>query len=180
MMNIEPRGSSSEHRSSHHRYSMQKGLKWCNLLPVFLVCAVLLAALMRSGSLDAQPAVIGPASHFTMSEYFDPPHETQMKSLITGAEAQPLPGGRFLIKELRLELFNESGKVETVVEAPECVYDVVNRTADSPGHLSMHSGDGRYSMQGEGFLWRQDAGSITISNKFHTEMLGGDQTAKRQ
>lgn len=111
---------------------------------------------------------MGTASKFTMSEYHDAPNETRMKSLIKGLEAQPLPGGRYLIKQLRLELFDESGKPQAIVEAPECVYDAVKRTADSGGELRVDSGDGALSIQGTGFLWRQDESTLTISNKVHT------------
>jgi lipopolysaccharide export system protein LptA len=116
----------------------------------------------------AQPTFEGKASNFTMSEYFDAPNETQMKSLITGAEAQPQPGGRYLIKGLRLELFGEKGERQMTVEAPECVYDGAKRLANSSGRMQAKTGDGRYSIEGEGFLWQQDTSSINISNHVHS------------
>jgi hypothetical protein len=108
------------------------------------------------------------ASNFTMVEYRDPPFETRMKSLITGAEAQPLPGGLYFIKKLKLELYSESGELQMVVEAPQCVYDGAEREARSPGYFKARSGDGQYHVEGEGFLWRQDASTLTISNQVHT------------
>ena len=103
-----------------------------------------------------------------MSEYHDSPNETRMKSLINGSEAQPQPGGRYLIKQLRLELFDESGVKQMTIVAPECLYDGVKRTANSPGPLHMESGDGLMSIDGVGFLWRQDESTLTISNQVHT------------
>jgi hypothetical protein len=118
--------------------------------------------------LHAQPALLGAARNFSMSEYFDPPNETKMKTLILGAEAQPLPGGRYLIKQMRLELFTETGVRQMIVEAPECVYDGAKRTADSAGPMHAFSDDENLSLTGVGFLWRQDDSKITISNKVHT------------
>ncbi|MGA3285478.1 MAG: hypothetical protein ABSD57_13605, partial [Verrucomicrobiota bacterium] len=40
------------------------------------------------------------ASDFTSVEYFEPPHQQQMKSRLSGAEAQPQAGGLVVIKQL--------------------------------------------------------------------------------
>jgi hypothetical protein len=122
---------------------------------------------------------VGTASNFTMSEYYDAPNEKQMKSLILGAEAQPQPGGRYLIKGLHLELFTEKGERQMIVEAPECVYDGAKRMANSSGRLQAQSGDGRFFVEGEGFLWRQDAVTLTISNRVHTTLRGALDKAKQ-
>ena len=116
----------------------------------------------------AQPAFVGKASNFTLTEYNDPPNETHLKSRINGVEAQPQAGGRYLITQLRLELFDENGVQQMIIEAPECLYDGVKRTAASAGPLHMESGDGKMSIDGVGFLWRQDAATLTISNQVHT------------
>lgn len=128
----------------------------------------------------AQPAFVGTASNFTMSEYYDAPNERQMKSLITGAEAQPQTGGLYLIKGLKIEMFGETGERQTIIQAPECVYDAAQRTANSPGRLQVQTADGRYYIEGEGFIWRQDAGSLTISNQVHTTIRELAQTADKQ
>jgi hypothetical protein len=116
----------------------------------------------------AQQNGAGHASNFTSVDYFDPPHAQQIKSRLSGAEAQPLPGGLLAIKQLKLESFGEDGKLECSVSAPECVYDTMNATANSSGHLHLASGDGRFSIEGDGFLWRRNAQSLTISNRVQT------------
>lgn len=116
----------------------------------------------------AQTTFAGSAGNFTMNEYYDPPYEHRMKSLITGVEAHPQPGGRHRIKGLRIELYDENGKQDMIVEAPECVYDSVKRLAHSPGRIKAWTGDGQFYIEGEGFLWRQDASTITISNQVRT------------
>ena len=108
------------------------------------------------------------ASDFTSVEYFEPPHQQQMKSRLSGAEAQPQAGGLLVIKQLKLETFTVDGKPEMIVNAPECVYDTFNRVASSPGHLQLRIGDGKIRTEGDGFLWRQDDSFLTISNNVRT------------
>jgi lipopolysaccharide export system protein LptA len=130
----------------------------------FLTCGAALAGVWLGARAQAQPS-LGTAENFTTSEYFDAPNEKQIKSLITGAEAQPQPGGRYLLKQLKLETFRVTGEGEIVIEAPECLYDSVARTAGSGGRLQIQSGDGRFSVAGEGFLWQEREGRLTISNR---------------
>jgi hypothetical protein len=108
------------------------------------------------------------ASDFTSVEYFEPPHQQQMKSRLSGAEAQPQAGGLLVIKQLKLETFNMNGKPEMIVNAPECVYDTFNRVASSPGHLKAQTGDGKFRVEGDGFLWRQNDSLLIISNRVQT------------
>jgi hypothetical protein len=116
----------------------------------------------------AQPNGVQHASDFTSVEYFEPPHQQQIKSRLSGAEAQPQAGGLLVIKQLKLETFNENAKPEIIVNAPECVYDTFNRVASSPGHLKAQTGDGKFRVEGDGFLWRQNDSFLTISNHVHT------------
>jgi hypothetical protein len=108
------------------------------------------------------------ASDFTSVEYFEPPHQQQMKSRLSGAEAQPQAGGLLVIRQLELETFDINGNPEMIVNAPECVYDTFNRTASSPGHLTAQTGDGKFRVEGDGFLWRQNDSFLTISNHVRT------------
>jgi hypothetical protein len=105
-------------------------------------------------------------------QYFDPPNQRQFKTRISYDEAQPLAGGLLAIKQLRLEDFDVDGKTNYIAEAPDCVYDTVNGTANSAGVLHMQSGDGKIRVEGEGFLWQQNAQSLTISNRVHTILEG--------
>jgi hypothetical protein len=112
----------------------------------------------------AQQNNVQHASDFTSVEYFESPHQQQMKSRLSGAEAQPLAGGLLAIKQLKLETFAVDGKSEMIMEAPDCIYDTLNATASSPGPVQVRTGDGKFRVEGEGFLWRQTNSSLTISN----------------
>jgi hypothetical protein len=113
------------------------------------------------------------ASDFTSTEYYEPPHQRQIKSVLSGAEALPQPGGQLIIKQLKLETFDLDGKLEITIMAPECIYDTFKGVANSPGHLQVHTGDGKFRVEGEGFLWRQSDQFLTISNNVRTVVENG-------
>ena len=114
---------------------------------------------------------------FNWPEFYDPPHQNQMKLLLAGAEAQPQPNGKFLIKELKLETYRENGEREVTVVAPECVYDSAHRVANSAGRLQVRTGDGQFAIEGEGFLWQQTNSTLIISNRVHTIVRPGPRKA---
>ena len=87
---------------------------------------------------------------------------------MSGAEASPLPGGLLDVKKLKVETFNTAGRTELVVRAPQCTYAPLDGVASSAGHLELRSGDGKFRVEGDGFLWRQNESSLTISNHVHT------------
>jgi hypothetical protein len=132
-----------------------------------LILSVPVASVFFAAAIRAQQSG-SHASDFTSVEYFEAPHQQQMKSRLSGAEAQPLAGGLLAIKQLKLETFNTNGSPAMVVEAPECVYDTLKGEADSPGRLQLRTGDGVFRVEGEGFLWRQSDSSLTISNRVQT------------
>jgi hypothetical protein len=116
----------------------------------------------------AQQNTASHASDFSSVEYFEPPHQTLMKSRLSGAEAQPQPGGLLAIKQFKLEMFDTNGLLQVVVKAPECVYDTQSGLANSAGHLRVETADGKSHVEGDGFLWRQTNSFLTISNNVHT------------
>ena len=121
----------------------------------------------------AQPNDVQRANNFTSTEYYGPTNHQQIKSILSGAEALPQPGGLLIIKQLKHEIFNPDGRLEWVVNAPECVYDTFKGVANSPGHLEVRSGDGKFRTEGDGFLWRQSEQFLTISNNAHSVIENG-------
>ncbi len=108
-------------------------------------------------------------SHYAVPEYFGPPQETRMKTLLEGADAELQTGGhRAWLHGLKLQLFNEDGTVQLVVHAPHCFYDYVQKTVYSDGPLEVQSGDGRIFFEGEGFLLQMTNSTLTLSNRVHT------------
>ena len=145
--------------------------------PVIIAIWILSAqiALGLSAVAHAQSNVVGHASDFTSVEYYPAPNQQQMKSRLSGAEAQPLPGGLLAIKQLRLETFGPDGKSEIIVNAPECVYDQLSGTASSAGRLQVQYQEGKIRIEGKGFLWRQSDSFLTISNRVSTVLQFGSE-----
>jgi hypothetical protein len=134
----------------------------------FVVAVVFLAAGSR-----AQPGFSGNATDFTSVEYYPPPDEAQVKLQLSGAEANPLPGGLLVIKQFKLQLFNTNGEAQAIVSAPECTYDTVHGLANSAGPLFLQNGDGKIRVQGTGFLWRESDSFLKISNDVKTVIENG-------
>ena len=123
---------------------------------------------IAAGHGQMQSLPIGGATDFTSDAYFDAPYEQQVKVRLTGAQAAPLPGGLLDVKKLKVEMFNPGGRLEMVVRAPQCSYAPLDGVARSAGHLELQSGDGKFRVEGEGFLWRQNDSLLTISNRVRT------------
>jgi hypothetical protein len=140
----------------------RRGVSTSWILPMLAVLGFAIVATR------AQQNTSGHASDFTSVEYYEAPHQQQIKSRLSGAEALPEPGGLLVVKQLKLETFDLNGKPEIVVDAPECTYDMLNGVANSPGHLQLRIGDGKIRTEGDGFLWRQTNSFLTISNHVRT------------
>jgi hypothetical protein len=145
-----------------------------NTAQITLIAGIaLLFAAVPNGR--AQQNGVQHANDFTYTEYYGQTNQQQIqiKSILSGAEALPQPGGLLVVKQLKLEIFNLDGRLEWVVNAPECVYDTFKGVANSPGHLEVRTGDGKFRVEGEGFLWRQSDSFLTISNNVRTVVENG-------
>ena len=100
----------------------------------------------------AQPVVGGKG--FKFPEYYDAPHETQMKWLLECAQAKLQPDGRWRVTNAKWRTFRVNGDGELVAEAPECFYDKDQRSINSAGPLHVETADGKFSIDGVGFLYR--------------------------
>ena len=134
----------------------------------FTVLPAIMALGLIAVAVRAQQNTTGHANDFSSVEYFEPPHQTLMKSRLSGAQAQPLAGGLLAITQLKLETFDSNGVPGLIVKAPHCVYDTLHGVANSPGHLRLETADGSSHVEGDGFLWRQTSSFLTISNNVQT------------
>jgi lipopolysaccharide export system protein LptA len=139
-----------------------------------LLLALGLALFPRPGC--AQPIEVkGP---FKIAEYYT--NSTQMKSLLEGASALPQPGGRSLVTEAKYQRFGTNNEVELNVEAPQCLYDDGQKAISSSGPLRMQVANGKFSIEGEGFLYGVTNSTLLVSNRVHTVLhpdLVGPQAA---
>ena len=116
----------------------------------------------------AQPGGVGAVHGFTLPEFYDPPNQNQLKTLVSGSQATFQPGGILRVTDLKAEMFRPTGEREVIIVSPECNYDTTRREGSSTNRLELQSGDGRVRLEGVGFLWRQNESTLIISNRVHT------------
>jgi len=134
--------------------------------PVFFLAAATAGA-------QSLPTGLGYATNFSSVAYFEPPNEQQVKIRLSGTEATPLPGTLFDLKKMKVEKFGTDGRLAAVVLAPQCIYAPLDGVATSTGHLELQSGDGKFHVEGDGFLWLQNESSLVISNHVRTVINTG-------
>ena len=119
------------------------------------------------------------AKNFENKVFYPPPNLNQVKSVIRGGQGQQLTNSQFALTQgVAMETFRANGEREIRLEATECVYDQKARMAFSPGGIKAGSGDGKYTIAGEGFLWRQSDNSFVVSNRVHSTVDTGVLNAK--
>ena len=138
-----------------------------------VVAALCLAPVMANGQLDTVQ-LAGTATRLSSLSYFDPPNEQKVRVRLTGAEMSPLPEQTFDVKKLRIEYFYLDGRVQAVVESPQCNYAPFDtNTVSSAEHLTLKLNEGKIDVQGDGFLWRQKDQLLVISNHLVTTFKAG-------
>jgi lipopolysaccharide export system protein LptA len=149
--------------------------------PCFRAALVVLAlGLVMFARVGLSQSVVG-GQGYKFTEYHDPPHETQLKMLLEGARAKILPDKRIQVSDAKYRTYSATGQGEMTVEAPECFYNPGQRSISSSGPLHMQTADGKFSIEGEGFLWQQTNSTLLVSNQVHTiihpELVGPQTTA---
>ncbi len=121
--------------------------------------------LVLAGSVWAQftgsGVVKGP---FTFPEY---DKQNRLRSLLVGMGARPQLDGRVAMEQLHLQTYTEDGLTNLVIVGTNCVFNPQTHLAWSPDRLRVRSADGRFVIEGVGFLWRQTDSHLTISNQVH-------------
>ena len=105
-------------------------------------------------------------------EYFDPPHELQVKSYLEGAEAEPQGEGLILLRDAKLQTFQEDGAPEMTITTPQCFFNMKDQTVNSAGPFQMRKSDDAFLQEGVGFFWQKTNSEFIISNRVHTTVKG--------
>lgn len=111
---------------------------------------------------------IGTVEGFDANEYYPAPDNTKLRWRITGAKAEPRERAVVLLTDMKLRTLRLNGEAELSVDAPQCLFDSIKRTATSPGKLKVLVNDGRFVIEGEGFFWQMTQETnwmLIISNK---------------
>ncbi len=134
------------------------------------VCITAFLFLLTLANVLAQPSQPIEGTNFKVAEFFDPPNERQMKHLIEGSRARH-QGTQTVLNDSKVQTFRTNGAVELIIEAPESFYDETRKTISSSGPVHFRTADGRFSLQGVGFLWLQTNSTLYISNQVQTVVL---------
>lgn len=132
--------------------------------------------------LSAQFNLVGTIKGFKVPDYYPsmPGVATnRLKMLLTGESAKPQLDGMLLINGLRIQNYDETGSPESVIRASQCLFEMAGRNASGTGRLEMVSSDGRFSISGDGFLWRTTNSTLTISNNVRT-LLNKDALIQKE
>jgi lipopolysaccharide export system protein LptA len=140
---------------------------------LFFPVLFLLSAFCFLFSVLAAPPIPLGLENYSYPQYFPPPNETQLKTLIKGARADPLDpqSNRTRVTKARLEFYRTNGAPEMTVEADQCVSDKIEQLVNSAEALRAWTADGKFLIEGVGFLFRQTNKDLIISNRVHTIIL---------
>ena len=121
----------------------------------------------------AQFGRTGRIKNFKLPDFYPPgiavKTPSRLRSLITGAEAQPLPNGLIAVHRMRIENYLRDGRTNLVAQAPACRIDPSARTVTSAGRLDLRVLDGRIVLTGEhGFTFYMTNTHLIVSNRVRT------------
>ncbi len=100
---------------------------------------------------------------------------TEMVWLLEGERAHSAGNNQYLLTNATLQVFGTRGEHELLMKAPESLYqEGVERSLRSSGPLHLELGQGTFNLDGDGFLWQQDAPNLSVSNHVHSTILVKD------
>jgi hypothetical protein len=136
---------------------------------VLLLCAVASIGLVTA--VWAQLGSAGKIRGFRLPEFYqtDGGARGPLKTLITGAEAQPNASGSVAVTEMRIQTYEEQGATNIIARAPQCQVDLGNRLVWSTGRLEVATANGQFFTEGqEGFFCRMSNTVLILSNRVRT------------
>ena len=119
-----------------------------------------------------------PVKGFQYSEYDQATRNR--KFLLTGESATNMSNVELSLTGARLEIYDDKGKTDLIVVSPQCRYHNRDKIVSSADKLQVTRGGGQFSIEGEGFEWRQADGRLAISNRVHAvlrqDLIGTEPT----
>lgn len=132
-----------------------------------------LICILAAGISFAQTLTFRPIKDFKVPDYYPNPTPggtNQLKSLLTGVTARPRPDGRAFVTGARIEHYSPAGQTQMVVRAVDCIFEYKTKLATSTNTIQFQTADGKFYLEGVGFLWDQTNSNLVISNKIRTVM----------
>ena len=153
--------------TEEHRNQARKGLRllWAGPACCFVLCLAIASAQDSTNNNTIK-------NFRAPLEYFDPPHELQVKSFLAGTEAELGSDGMIFIRNAKLQTYHEDGTLDMTISAPECTFDSKQQTVSSAGALQLQSADDKLLHEGKGFFWRETNSELIVSNFVRTTVRG--------
>lgn len=106
-----------------------------------------------------------------LPEYYPPPNQVQMKSLLEAAKALPQSNNVSLLIRVKMQTFRTNGLAQWLVQTPRCFHDSDGHAASSTEPLHVQTADGKIFTDGNGFLWTETNSMLVVSNRVHTTVF---------
>lgn len=137
------------------------------------VLAALLLSLSLSSLLAQVPQEAKSIEQFSKVFYRNTPQGRIPEAVCSGDEAIPLEGSKVQIKGFKLEILREALTTNFTAVSPECVIDVKEEYATSPGPMHGFNANTNFYIEGVGFLCTKSNSLLIISNKVETRIVKG-------
>jgi lipopolysaccharide export system protein LptA len=132
---------------------------------------VLLSGIVMVSALSLKAQRVSEVKGFKFAEPYPAPNQTQIKTMIEGARARPLTNGLTEVFEARAQTFRTNGQAEMKITTPECVHDKESNEIRSPSTLRVETGNQKFLIEGEGFLFQGANSMLFISNRVHSVVM---------
>ncbi len=95
-----------------------------------------------------------------------------LKARFSGALARPVHSSEFDVEQLHVETFRADGEPDVVARAPQCRVIFTNDSfvVRSTGPLHLVQVDGRFEVDGRGFVWDHAAQNLVVTNRGQTRL----------
>lgn len=136
-----------------------------------LVLAALPLLLSLSIALAQVPQEAKSVQDFSKVFYRNTPQGRIPEAVCSGSEATPLEGSKIQIKNFKLEVLREATTTNFTALSPECVIDVKEDYATSPGPLQGFNANTNFYIEGVGFIATKTNSLLVISNQVQTRIV---------
>ena len=133
----------------------------------FFIVALVLGCFLAGAGPKVSVSV---SDHWVQYVPYEAPNEQKTKWQCSGDSADSIPNSKmFAVKNVKIQRFTlEEGQVDLTAESPTCIYDLEKTLISSTSKLKVNAENGRYLLEGVGFLLEQTNSVLMISNEVHS------------
>jgi lipopolysaccharide transport protein LptA len=157
-----------------------KHMPWAFLLPAWLLATGCGQSTPTAPAPAPAPQSAAPPPQtedvFKQTVNYDAPYFKLKKMEIFGkTDSSSLVGNELRIKDFKINTYrlatndpaNITNALEMIVSAPECLLNQSEERGSSAGPLTVRTADGRFLIEGTGYLWQQKGTNATLAISNH-------------